>query len=651
MKKRDYKTRKITAAVLVFANVMSLAVPAYAGTQNPDDMKYVNVDENLYVNLDYYGNPENVNIVKGINSTKNVKYTDYGNYGKITNMSSNDELSYSDGKLELDIKGNGQKFYFEGEMNKNSVKLPWTFEVSYKLNGVEIEADHLSGADGLVEINIKAIPNENCSAYLKNNMLLAVIIPIDSKKIYSIDAPGSQTQSIGNISGVMYTGLPGEEKEFTVRLGTNDFEMSGIMITLIPGTSDSLNNIVDIKNLKDTWKDSGDAMYDSIDSMLEVISTMREDMINIRKSLESADKARAQMEASKDSIFDANEEALNEIKDLSSKMQDMIPYISASKDKLHTLNTNLNMVVNSISELQDTLDHMSEGLKRLANGSTATENDLSELGALLDSLNDKKEQIQSELDDLAAEYADIDLTKDASVRSVVDEIKEKTKKLKEILKKIEHTSESIEKLLSGATRTAGGARLTSEGLVTVIQNIEETNETLNLMYPDLQGILTTTQEIFEKSGASLDAGSNALLMAQDTLKNVMDTTDDALSQSIDASISMIDRSMKMFDATDSMRESGKMAKDTLDDETTKMEEENNFLNIDPTAERISLTSSKNDAPSSMQIVLRTKEISNEDKTTPIVDAEAGDSDIGLIGRVKRVFVRIFDAVTAIFKHA
>lgn len=651
MKKRDYKTRKITAAMLVLANVMSLVVPAYAGTQNPDDMKYVNVDENLYVNLDYYGKTENVNIVKGINSTKNVKYTDYGNYGNIKNMSSNDELDYNDGKLELDIKGNGQKFYFEGEMNKNSVKLPWTFEVSYKLNGVEIEAERLSGADGLIEISVKAIPNENCSAYLKNNMLLAVIIPIDSKKIYSIDAPGSQTQSVGNISGVMYTGLPGEEKEFTVRLGANDFEMSGIMITLIPGTSDSLNNIVDIKNLKDTWKDSGDAMYDSIDSMLEVISTMREDMINIRKSLENADKARAQMEASKDSIFDANEEALNEIKELSSKMQDMIPYISASQDKIHTLNTNLNMVVNSISELQDTLDHLSQGLKRLASGAVASENDLSTIRDILDKLNEKKEQIESELDDLAAEYADIELTKDASVRGIVDEIKQKEKKLKEVLNKINHIIENIEKILSGTARTAGGARLTSEGLVTVIQNIEETNETLNLMYPDLQGILTTSQEIFEKSGASLDAGSNALLMAQDTLKDVMETTDDALSQSIDASISMIDRSMKMFDATDSMRESGKLAKDTLDDETTKMEEENNFLNIDPSAERISLTSSKNDAPSSMQIVLRTKEISNEDKTTPIIDAEDGGADIGLIGRVKRVFVRIFEAVTAIFKHA
>ncbi|MDO4439337.1 MAG: hypothetical protein Q4B86_07880 [Eubacteriales bacterium] len=651
MKKRDYRSKKVTAAVLVLANIMSLVIPAYAGTQNPEDMQYVNVDENLYVNLDYYGNPENVNIVKGINSTKNVKYTDFGDYGKVTNMSSNDELNYKDGKLELDIKGNGQKFYFEGQMNNNQVSLPWNFDISYKLNGVEVEAEHLSGADGLIEINIKAVPNENCNAYLKNNMLLAVIIPIDSKKIYSIDAPGAQIQSIGNISGVMYTGLPGEEKEFTVRLGANDFEMSGIMITLIPGTADSLNNIVDIKNLKDTWKDSGDAMYDSLDSMLEVISSMREDMINIRASLVNADKARAQMEASKDSVFEANEEALNEIKDLSSKMQDMIPYISASQDKLHTLNTNLNMLVNSISELQDTLDHMSEGLKRLSNGSVATENDLSELGDLLDKLNDKKVQIEDELNDLAAEYADIELTKDASLRNIVDEIKDKAEKLKNILEQLDKTSNSIEKLLSGATRTAGGARLTSEGLVTVIQNIEDTNETLNLMYPDLQGILTTTQAIFEKSGSSLDAGSNALLMAQDTLKDVMETTDDALSQSIDASISMIDRSMKMFDATDDMRESGKLAKDTLDDETEKMEEENNFLNIDPEAERISLTSDKNDAPSSMQIVLRTKEITDEDKTTPIVDAEDAGTDIGLFGRVKRVFVRIFEAVTAIFKHA
>lgn len=74
-------------------------------------------------------------------------------------------------------------------MPKNSVDLPWTFDVSYKLNGVEADASKLAGASGLVEVNVKATPNEKAKAYYKNNMVLTVLVPVDMEKCYSVDAP------------------------------------------------------------------------------------------------------------------------------------------------------------------------------------------------------------------------------------------------------------------------------------------------------------------------------------------------------------------------------------------------------------------------------------------------------------------------------
>ncbi len=44
------------------------------------------------------------------------------------------------------------------DAEKNSVDLPWTFDVSYKLNGVEADASKLAGASGLVEVNVKGDP-------------------------------------------------------------------------------------------------------------------------------------------------------------------------------------------------------------------------------------------------------------------------------------------------------------------------------------------------------------------------------------------------------------------------------------------------------------------------------------------------------------
>ena len=61
---------------------------------------------------------------------------------------------------------------------------------------------------------------------------------------------------------------------------------------------------------------------------------------------------------------------------------------------------------------------------------------------------------------------------------------------------------------------------------------------------------------------------------------------------------------------------------------------NNFLNIDPEAEKISFTSSKNPSPNSVQIVLRTDEISDDDESTDISDQEAdGSSEEGPLKRI------------------
>lgn len=82
--------------------------------------------------------------------------------------------------------------------------MPWTFDVSYKLDGIPIKAEKLSGAKGLVEITVHAVPNTKASDYYKNNMMLMVTTGIDMDKINSIDAPGAQIQSFGSYKIVLF---------------------------------------------------------------------------------------------------------------------------------------------------------------------------------------------------------------------------------------------------------------------------------------------------------------------------------------------------------------------------------------------------------------------------------------------------------------
>lgn len=72
-------------------------------------------------------------------------------------------------------------------------------------------------------------------------MILTVVVPVDMEKCYSVDAPGSQLQSVGNNTVVMFAALPGEDGDYTVRIGTDDYESVGIIMMMVPGTMDALN--------------------------------------------------------------------------------------------------------------------------------------------------------------------------------------------------------------------------------------------------------------------------------------------------------------------------------------------------------------------------------------------------------------------------
>lgn len=101
--------------------------------------------------------------------------------------------------------------------------------------------------------------------YYRNNMMLAVAVLVDLTKCYSVEADGAQVQNIGSQTGVVFTALPGEDGDYTVRIGSDSFESDGVLMTMIPGMTKDLEHVKDLKDAKDTWKEAGDQLYDSME--------------------------------------------------------------------------------------------------------------------------------------------------------------------------------------------------------------------------------------------------------------------------------------------------------------------------------------------------------------------------------------------------
>lgn len=797
--------RGAAATLAAVTLVTSAAVPVRAAAPR------VQVDETMYVNLDYYGTATQINVVKGCTTNGLTEYTDYGTYDKVVNMTDDTAPEIGDGTVTWKLPEKNSRFYYQCTMPKNSVDLPWTFDVSYKLNGVEADASKLAGASGLVEVNVKATPNEEAKAYYKNNMVLTVLVPVDMEKCYSVDAPGAQVQSVGSYQAAMFAALPGEDGDFTVRVGTDKYENIGVIMMMVPGTLDELNRIKDLKEAKDTWREDGNKMYDSMNALLKTMESMKSDVSGVKGGLANLDQARGTVSANRKQIEALSTQALADLQAVTDQTTVMIPYLQTARDAVTDINSNTQALSNTMEDMQDELDRLYDRLgglskslrsaadelnkgllsqqsqeaieKELAQKTaetqkileqidqllgegttslTATEQGAESLNQSLDALDgtklkrirktktanaeetaadtsssaagtengteaditsgnssekeaavsgteetaeDKKDTGDSASKDsedaqvnaFGTEASSEELTvgpsgepgsggvNDASwedeIGNAEDDVEESLQSLssttyaagvkslvestKGIFQKIEEMQKSAKEVVNrvnGAFQTVGdisgktgstlsALRSSTDELINLLDDMRVLIETTDKYVPTMLDSLSDSEELMNRLTKTLYTTHDMLSLLNDTLISAGDSLDAGTKATLQGMEKLLDKNLTMIDNISAIREAGDSMKSTLDEQLDKFEDENNFLNMDPEADKISFTSSKNPSPNSVQIVLRTDEISDDDDATDISDQEStSDSDEGPLKRMWNVLVAIVKAIIQIFQN-
>ena len=368
MKSKSYRDLKrimqrgaaaVLAGSIIFSNTGLMN--AYAGQAK------ATVDETLYLNLDYYGDISKANVVKGINFNSTESYTDYGKYIELINMSSTDKPEQADGSVTWKAPANGGKFFFQGSLEKESVQMPWSFDITYKHNGVVTDADKIGGASGLIEIDIDAIPNKHVSEYMQNNMVLMVAIPVDISDVYSVDAPDSQTVTLGQYSGVAFEALPGKEGHFSVRLGTDCFESMGVIIAMSPVTVGDLAEIKDLKEIKDKFRNNTNAMLDDVDALMDNISSMSTQLDKTNQMLDDLANGKSKIDANKNIIFNGVDVSLEDIRNLTALVDPLDTNIKTLQWMIYDVNKNLNQTDQAMLDVSAKMGTLSSRLKTFGN--------------------------------------------------------------------------------------------------------------------------------------------------------------------------------------------------------------------------------------------------------------------------------------------
>ena len=325
------KLRRVTATALL----LSFALPQCAQAAAPT----VETDETVYINMDYYGAPTNTRIVKGVNLNGHTEFTDFGDYKDVYNMSTFDEPTLKEDSVYWKLNTDKNRFYYECIPNDTvNIQMPWNFDVSYKLNGVPVEADQCAGASGTIQMDIHAVPNTYASDYYKNNMMLVCATGIDMSKALSIDAPGAQIQSFGTYKLVMFMGLPGEENTFTVRIGSNDFESMGLIMFMTPATTSALDIMSSMRDIKDRLENSGDNLYTGVSSMLSTMQAVQSSLSSMSSGISGIDQVRKQLIKDRGTLDPRTDAALNALDELTGKSDSLIPELNSAKETLTALN-------------------------------------------------------------------------------------------------------------------------------------------------------------------------------------------------------------------------------------------------------------------------------------------------------------------------
>lgn len=878
------KIMKKTAAYTVLlscltTNILVAPMTAYAGQATAD------VDETLYLNLDYYGNISDANVVKGINFNGTSSYTDFGDYLKITNMSDEQKPEIKNGSVTFEKNKNG-KFFFQGELKIDKIQAPWTFDITYKLNGVVTDADKIAGASGLVEMDIDCTPNKSVSKYMQDNMMLFVAIPVDIQKCYSVDAPESQTMTLGQYTGIVFTALPGQEGHFQVRLGTDKFESVGAIFAMTPGTVGALNKIKDIKDIKDDFRDDTNAMLDDFDNVLDDVTDVSAQLKITNQILEQLQSGKNKIHGNAQVIFDGNDVAIQDLRDLNGTLtplnddlktaQWMVYDVNQnlntldsdlmdSSSKLKSLNTKLKRLGSSMSgtsidnlQIQDMSDEIKgvtstlgqvntdiknltdsenrkefnasaselavgAGLSHVKNHTTGVNANTSASAAVTEEIETRIKQIQkaaqiaqsgqesneeyvaevkaacteaiknefssakteavsntnTDLGDAvyealvasgelpeavltaqkstiyilatalqnmgitdtktitksvgtalatAASGGDVvtalaptlstssrgeeakekavkaliqtetqkaiassgltdaekyaygnhlkDLTKlqedasalnktaiGSSASQLADDVNGLTGAIEDILNAtdtlvdsdaaenlvdyINSVTSDLNEIMENGGAVAFDAAKTLNTLRGVISDIDELIGIMNAYYGDVQKTLEDSENVLTQIQKTSGDAATALQNLNSTLRSAEPDFSAAADNSFKVGHMAIDNTNKIVDDTKNFKSTGRNLRDTINNKLDEEEADNNFLNMDPEATKVSLTSDQNQEPTSIAIICRSDEISVDDDTTKTLDAEVPDASTTLLGRIKAVFVKLWNTVRSL----
>lgn len=349
-----------------------------------------------------------------------------------------------------------------------------------------------------------------------------------------------------------------------------------------------------------------------------------------------------------------------EIKKMAKLMNDLWLVYASGDTTGHTLSDDFYEVYADILDLDDeTVYEISASFLQNDEDGSSTTSTTDTTGST--DTTDTTDEVENPIENNKPNDAIIDLITDG-IDSAASQIGELQRKLNSAMNKVLPPTQSVLKdlaalcgrienlssLLNSAENLSAAIRHSSADLRDILDDVEDLQDILDDYEPTLQETLATVSSLSTSAIKTIRDTQGLISDTEALMKSTGATLDDGTKQTLEGLAAVLRSTAKTMGTAGQIKDAKTsicdIIEDTWDEYTGDM---NNLLLMDATAEAVSLTDSRNPAPQSIQVLIRTQEITVPDEDETEAEA-AAEVQTTFWGRVAQMFKDFWAAITGLF---
>ncbi|MFS0749283.1 YhgE/Pip domain-containing protein [Oceanobacillus sp. 1P07AA] len=598
----------LTLAIFFFP---VLITNAEANTSDSDDIDSENTEagevssknEVIYANLQAGGSLKDMYVVNAFELSKPGLIEDYGNYQGVKNLTDTSPVEQNDNKISMIAEDDS--FYYQGNIAK---ELPWSFDISYYLDGKEMKPEEMIGESGEVEITIDVQENDIDTSAFFENYMLQISLPLSTDHFQNIEAQDATIANAGKNKQIAFTVMPEEEEQFSIKAQTDNFEVDGLEISALP-SSMSIDS-PDTEELTSEF----DSLTDAVGDIDDGVGELNNGITGLASGLSELENGSSQYKNGMDELNQSSSQLTNassQINDALSTIQSEIGQASGASG------------LEQLEELDTAVTEMASGLEELANG-------MDELSSNYSDANKALENAINQIPESSISESDIEgLYQSGADQEIVDELVKTYEAAQTIKGTYDSVAEAFGAVEPSLTTFSESTREVSSHLRDLGAGLEESmnqvdvDEGLNELVTGLEEMSANYSQ-FHDGLIEYTNGVNELANSYGDIHNGIGESADGAGQIAEGASELEDGTGQLYDATSEIP-------DEMQEEIDSMISQYDKSDFDP----ISFVSDKNDeVTDSVEFVISTDSLVKEE---PENTEEETEEEKGFLEKLKDLF--------------